>query len=159
MDKHFLSSLFSPSSIVVFAGRPDAPESHTPQARALHQAITAQRFTGKLVFLDIHANGTLADLAAVHADLAIIALAADEVTAALEIAGRIKCHAALVISTGIDAGLAAELHKMATRDGIYLLGPNSLGFQRPDLHLNASVAGDLATSGPLALVSQSGALT
>lgn len=159
MDKHFLSALFSPASIVVFAGRPDAPESHTPQAKALHQAITAQRFTGKLVFLDIHASGTLADLASVHADLAIIALAANEVTAALEIAGRIKCHAALVISTGIDAGLAAELHKMATRDGIYLLGPNSLGFQRPDLHLNASVAGDLATSGPLALVSQSGALT
>ncbi len=159
MDKHFLSALFSPASIVVFAGAQDAPESHTPQAKALHQAITAQRFTGKLVFLDIHASGTLADLASVHADLAIIALAANEVAAALEIAGRIKCQAAVVISSGIDANLAADLHKMATRDGIYLLGPNSLGFQRPSLQLNASVAGELATGGPLALVSQSGALT
>ncbi|MDD2808438.1 bifunctional acetate--CoA ligase family protein/GNAT family N-acetyltransferase [Rhodoferax sp.] len=159
MDKHFLSALFSPASIVVFAGAQDAPESHTPQAKALHQALTAQRFTGKLVFLDIHASGTLADLASVHADLAIIALAANEVAAALEIAGRIKCQAAVVISSGIDANLAADLHKMATRDGIYLLGPNSLGFQRPSLQLNASVAGELATGGPLALVSQSGALT
>ena len=48
---------------------------------------------------------------------------------------------------------------MATRDGIHLLGPNSLGFQRPSLQLNASVAGELASLGPLALVSQSGALT
>jgi acetyltransferase len=45
------------------------------------------------------------------------------------------------------------------RDGIYLLGPNCLGFQRPQLQLNASVAGELASHGPLALVSQSGALT
>jgi acetyltransferase len=159
MDKHFLSSLFSPSSIAVFAGKPDEPESQTPQARSLYHAITAQRYSGKLVFLDIHASGTLADLASTHADLAIIALPAADVAAALEIAGRIKCHSALVISSGIDAAHAAELHKMATRDGIYLLGPNCLGFQRPQLNLNASVAGEIATPGPLALVSQSGALT
>jgi len=42
---------------------------------------------------------------------------------------------------------------------MYLLGPNCLGFQRPRAGLNASVAGPMATPGPLALVSQSGALT
>jgi acetyltransferase len=159
MDKHFLTSLFCPGTIAIFAGKPDEPDTHTPQAQALHQALTAQRFAGKLFFLDIHASGTLADLANTHADLAIIALPPAEVAAALELAGRIKCHSALVISSGIDAAHAAELHKMATRDGIYLLGPNCLGFQRPHLQLNASVAGPLATPGPLALVSQSGALT
>ncbi len=159
MDKHFLSSLFSPASIVVFAGKPEESGTLTSQARVLHQAIAAQPFVGRLIFLDIHASGTLADLAAVNADLAIIALPAEEVAAALEIAGRMKCRSALVISSGIDATQAAELHKMATRDGIYLLGPNSLGFQRPQLQLNASVAGELASKGPLALVSQSGALT
>jgi acetyltransferase len=159
MDKHFLSALFAPSSIVVFAGTPGSPETFTPQAKALHQMITAQRFSGKLVFLDVHVSGTLADLASLHADLVIIALPTNEVAAALEIAGRIKCKAALVISSGIDAALASDLHKIATRDGMYLLGPNSLGFQRPVLNLNASIAGGLATPGPLALVSQSGALT
>ncbi len=159
MDKHFLSALFSPASIVVFAGQPDEPETQTPQAKVLHQAITAQCFSGTLRFLDIHSTGTLADLAMARSDLAIIALPAAEVAAALIIAGRIKCHAALVISSGIDANLAADLHKIATRDGIYLLGPNCLGFQRPQLQLNASVAGELASHGPLALVSQSGALT
>ncbi|MBT3067128.1 bifunctional acetate--CoA ligase family protein/GNAT family N-acetyltransferase [Rhodoferax sp. U11-2br] len=159
MDKHFLTSLFSPGSIAVFAGQTSDPDSQTPQARALHRALTAQQYAGKLVFLDTHASGTLADLASVHADLAIIALPPGEVAAALELAGRIKCRSALVISSGIDAAHAAELHKMASRDGIYLLGPNCLGFQRPHLQLNASVAGPLGSPGPLALVSQSGALT
>ena len=40
-----------------------------------------------------------------------------------------------------SALLAAELRKIAKRDGIHLLGPNCLGFQRPYLQLNASVAG------------------
>ncbi|MBV5298465.1 MAG: bifunctional acetate--CoA ligase family protein/GNAT family N-acetyltransferase [Rhodoferax sp.] len=144
MDKHFLSSLFSPGSIAVFAGKPEEPETQTSQARALHQALTAQHYVGRLMFLDVNASGTLADLANAQADLAIIALPAAEVAAALEIAGRIKCHSALVISSGINATQAAELHRMATRDDIYLLGPNCLGFQRPHLNLNASVAGDLA---------------
>ncbi|MEI8028160.1 MAG: bifunctional acetate--CoA ligase family protein/GNAT family N-acetyltransferase [Comamonadaceae bacterium] len=159
MDKHFLTPLFSPSSIAVFAGQVDDPDSQTMQARALHQALRAQRFAGTLVFLDVHASGTLADLAHTQADLAIIAVAPAEVASALEIAGRIKCRAALVISSGIDAAHAAELHRIARRDGIHLLGPNCLGFQRPHLQLNASVAGTLSAPGPLALVSQSGALT
>ncbi|MDO8250731.1 MAG: acetate--CoA ligase family protein, partial [Rhodoferax sp.] len=159
MDKHFLTPLFSPKSIVVFAGKADDPASQTLQAVALHRALVAQRFAGTLVFLDLHASGTLADLAHAQADLAIIALPAAEVASALEIAGRIKCRAALVISSGIDAAQAAELHKIARRDGVHLLGPNCLGFQRPHLQLNASVAGTLCAQGPLALVSQSGALT
>jgi acetyltransferase len=159
VDKHFLTPLFSPASVAVFSGRDEGSNARTPQARALVDALTGQRFSGTLTFLDIHTSGTLADLAQTRADLAVIALPAGEVIAALEIAGRIKCRAALVISSGIDASLAAELHKLARRDGIHLLGPNSLGFQRPQLQLNASVAGPLASGGPLALVSQSGALT
>ena len=159
MDKHFLSPLFTPESIVVLAGKMDDPEGQTLQARALHNALVAQRYTGRLTFLDTHFSGTLADLAGAQADLAIIALPPQEIASALEIAGRLKCRAALVISGGIDAEQSAELHRIAKRDGIHLLGPNCLGFQRPGLSLNASVAGDLCSKGPLALVSQSGALT
>jgi acetyltransferase len=159
MDKHFLTPLFSPRSIAVLAGKPDDPASQTGQAQALHGALVAQRFAGTLTFLDMHYSGTLADLAHTQADLAIIAVPPAEVVAALEIVGRINCRAALVISSGIDATLAAELHRIARRDDIHLLGPNCLGFQRPHLHLNASVAGALCAPGPLALVSQSGALT
>ncbi|MGL4435973.1 MAG: GNAT family N-acetyltransferase, partial [Giesbergeria sp.] len=55
--------------------------------------------------------------------------------------------------------LAAQLRTIAENAGMFLLGPNCLGIQRPALQLNASVAGPLARTGPLALVSQSGALT
>lgn len=159
MDKHYLTPLFSPQSIVVFAGQVNSPESLTPRAKVLHQALRAQKFTGTLQFLDIHTTGTLADLAQTGADLAIIALPPVEVAAALEIAGRMTCRSALVITNGIDADGAAELKKIARREGVFLLGPNGLGFQRPHLQLNASVAGPMARPGSLALVSQSGALT
>ncbi|GKS91512.1 bifunctional acetate--CoA ligase family protein/GNAT family N-acetyltransferase [Acidovorax sp. SUPP2539] len=159
IEKHYLTPLFAPSSIVVLAGRADAPEPLTPCARALHTALRAQRFTGTLQFLDIHTSGTLADLAQTRADLALIALPPEDVVAALEVAGRIGCRAALVMSHGMDADHAARLKHIARREGMHLLGPNSLGLQRPHLQLNASAAGPLAREGSLALVCQSGALT
>jgi acetyltransferase len=159
MDKHYLTPLFTPESIVVFAGRLDEPDTQTAQAVSLSEAIRAQRFTGVLQFLDIHTSGTLADLAQAKADLAIIALDHKDIAPALELAGRMACKAALVISSGITSELAGELKKIARREGIHLLGPNSLGIQRPQLLLNASATGPLAGKGSLALVSQSGALT
>ncbi|WP_310383444.1 bifunctional acetate--CoA ligase family protein/GNAT family N-acetyltransferase [Roseateles sp.] len=162
MDKHYLTPLFMPESIVVFAGPVEASEAssgHSPQALAVRQALQSQRFSGSLRFLDTHSSGTLADLAQARADLAIIALPPQDIAAALEVAGRITCRAALVISSGVSAEQAAALKRTARREGMLLLGPNSLGFQRPALQLNASATGPLAQAGSLALVSQSGALT
>ena len=159
MDKHYLTPLFAPESIVVFAGQADDPDSLTPRAKVLHKALRAQRYTGTLRFLDIHTSGTLADLAQTGADLAIIALPPPELPAALEIVGRMTCRSALVLSSGISADGATELKKIARREGVFLLGPNGLGLQRPQLQLNASAAGPMAKPGSLALVSQSGALT
>jgi len=159
MDKHYLTPLFAPESIVVFAGQADNPDSLTPRAKVLHEALRAQRYTGTLRFVDCDTSGTLADLAQTGADLAIIALPPPDVPAALEIAGRMTCRSALVLSSGFNADDAAELKKIARREGIFLLGPNGLGLQRPQLQLNASAAGPLAKPGSLALVSQSGALT
>ncbi|HEY2254070.1 MAG TPA: CoA-binding protein, partial [Variovorax sp.] len=160
MDKHYLASLFSPRSVVVFAGDADAkPPSRTPLADALQQALKAQAFTGTMQFLDIQTTGTLAELAQTRADLAIIALPPADLAAAVEVAGRIHCRAALLVSNGIGADAAQALARIARREGMHLLGPNSLGFQRPKLQLNASAAGPLAKAGSLAVVSQSGALT
>ncbi len=144
MDKHYLTPLFQPEAIAVFVGKTDDPEHQIPQARALVESITAQRYSGKLVFIDPHTTGTLADLAQTRADLAIIALPPEEALAALEVAGRIKCKAALMIGSGIPADMANDMHQVARRHGIHLLGPNSLGFQRPRIGLNASVVGPLA---------------
>ncbi|HQR12067.1 MAG TPA: bifunctional acetate--CoA ligase family protein/GNAT family N-acetyltransferase [Casimicrobiaceae bacterium] len=159
MEKHYLTSLLAPQSIVVFAGQPGVKEGQTAHATALHAALRAQHYVGTLRFLDIHTTGTLAELAQSRADLAIIALPPEEIAAALELAGRIRCRSALVISSGIGADKAGELKRIARRENIHFLGPNSLGFQRPGLQLNASAIGPLAKDGSLALVSQSGALT
>ena len=159
MDKHYLTPLFAPESIVVFAGRHDDDLGRTTLGKALSKALRAQRYSGTLKFVDINTSGTLADLAQTHADLAIIALPPQDMAAALEVAGRMACRAALVISSGIDVERATELKRIAKREGVHLLGPNCLGFQRPRSQLNASAAGPLAQAGSLALVSQSGALT
>ena len=158
MDKHYLSTLLAPETIVVFAGPPGEANPSAP-ARALHAALRAQRYSGQLRFLDIHTSGTLGELAQARADLAIIALPPPELADALALAARMACRSALVIAGGIRADLAAELKRIARREGMQLLGPNGLGFQRPQLQLNASAIGPLARAGSLALVSQSGALT
>ena len=165
MDKHYLTPLFSPTSIVVFAGPPEQRAQQTPLARAFLDGLRGEgsapgkAFAGPVSQLDIHMSGTLADLAQSRADLAVIALPAEQVAAALEVAGRIRCRAALVLCSGLDAAHCAELLAIAKRQGLHLLGPNSLGFQRPHLQLNASACGPLAAPGPLGLISQSGALT
>ena len=159
MDKHYLTALFAPASIIVFAGKLDAPEQQTGYGRAITAQIRGSGFAGPLTFLDIGMRGTLGDLAQSQADLAVIALPDDELADALEVAGRLQCRAALIISSGVGPAQAKQLHAIARKHGIHLLGPNCLGYQRPHLGINASVAGPLAQPGSLALISQSGALT
>ncbi|MCE1191286.1 MAG: bifunctional acetate--CoA ligase family protein/GNAT family N-acetyltransferase [Acidovorax sp.] len=160
MDKHFLQPLFNPASIVVFAGGLDPDALEPGLARTLADQLRGCGYTGELRFVDIRMSGTLADLARSRAELAVIALpTVDEMDSALEVAGRIRCRAALVVSSGLNAQDAARLHATAQRHQLHLLGPNCNGFQRPHHHLNASVIGALAKPGPLGLLSQSGALT
>ncbi|GIZ51779.1 bifunctional acetate--CoA ligase family protein/GNAT family N-acetyltransferase [Noviherbaspirillum aridicola] len=159
MDKHYLAPLFSPQSVVVFAGNDSDPDSRTPQARFLVEQLRNGGFAGAVRWLDVGMSGTLGDLVQSKSDLAIIALPHAQLAPALELAARVRSKAALILSTGVDARLASELHAIARHHGLHLLGPNSLGFQRPRLKLNASALGPLAREGGLSLVSQSGALT
>lgn len=159
MNKHYLSSLFSPRSVVVFAGDLNLPELQTPVTRVFLQHLASKEFQGTVTYLDSRVKGTLGDLANSRADLAILALPNEELNAALEVVGRIQCRSALILSIGVDAVQAKSLHKIAKQHSISLLGPNSLGFQRPKAFLNASALGKLAQPGSLAVVSQSGALT
>ena len=141
MDKHYLQPLLEPEAIVVFTARRGDAQQQTAQGRALTEAIRAQRFTGTIRFLEIGTTGTLAELSQTRADLAVIALPPKDIAAALEVAGRITCKAAVIVSNGVTADHAAQLRRIAHREGVLLLGPNSLGFQRPKLGLNASAAG------------------
>ncbi len=163
MDLHYLTSLFSPSSIAIFAGNPElrANDPQYADARQLYEALTAQRFSGKFTFLDLEstAEGRLTDLAHTGADLAVIALPHDKVESAIEVAGLIGCTNVLVVSRGIPAQQAQHLASVAREHGMVMMGPNTRGFQRPSLGLNASIVGPLANKGSLALLCQSGAVT
>lgn len=159
MNKHYLTSLFSPRSVLIFSGNQHHPEKQTPMAKVFLQHFQSSAYEGTVTYLDIHMKGTLGDLAASRADLAIIALPNEQLESAMEVVGRIQCRSALILSIGVDAVLAKKLHKIARQHGVYLLGPNSLGFQRPKFQLNASALGKMAQPGSLAVVSQSGALT
>lgn len=159
MDKHYLSYLFQPKSIVVFVGDVDDSTRSSPFSRDFVQDLNAQKFKGALQYLNIYAPDTLLALGNLKAELAIISLPQKDIVTALDMAARIKCKAALVIGAGISSGLAAEIHQVAHRHGIHLLGPNSLGFQMPALQLNASVIGPMAAVGSVGLICQSGALT
>ena len=60
MDQHFLTPLFSPRSIVVFAGHPDHPEAQNSMARTLLAQMKDQGYAGEVTHLDIEMTGTLA---------------------------------------------------------------------------------------------------
>lgn len=158
MEKHYLNSLLDPSSISILTNskRPRDDNSYLDVFLKLFEQET---YSGTLEWIDTSAALPPSTTNIKPKDLAIIALAPDELMAALDLAGRLKHHSALLISTGINKSMADELKNVAKHYGMKLLGPNSMGFQRPSRHLNASVLGDLATPGPLALIAQSGALT
>ena len=158
VERHYLTPLFAPKAVVAFAGNRDT-EAPTREAQCLREALDSGSFKGQVTWLDIGMTGTLADLAQSRADLALIALPPEQMGAALEIVGRIRCRAALLLGSAVPPELCTELLQTAKRYGVHLLGPNTLGLQRPAIGLNASSLGALAAPGALALVSQSGALT
>lgn len=159
MENHYLTPLFAPRSIIVFAGDCSRPEAQSLHGRYIAKHLRSGGFNGRISFLDSTTSGTLGDLAQSGSDLAIIALPNNDIAQALEAAGRMRSKAALVVSTGVDATLAADLHAIARRHALHLIGPNCMGFQRPGSGINASVLGPLAPQGALALIAQSGALT
>src|SRR5262249_52357762 len=71
--------------------------------------------------------------------------------------------AAIIISAGFSElgaegrALEAEIREVA-RGKLRILGPNCLGLLHPPTRLNASFAAAMAPPGPLALLSQSGAI-
>ncbi len=117
MDRHYLAPLFEARSVVVFAGDPEA-EPPTPLAGTLRAALAEsaqQGYAGQISWLDVKMTGRLADLANSRADLALIALPHEEVAQALEIVGRVRCRAALVLSANLPAAQCTDLHQIARR--------------------------------------------
>jgi acetyltransferase len=86
---------------------------------------------------------------------------APQVEAALDAAALAGARAAILSLPGATPAQAQAWGEAARRHGLRLLGPQTLGLQRPHLRLAAGPLGDpreIAREGNLALITQSGAL-
>ncbi|QKM65245.1 GNAT family N-acetyltransferase [Polynucleobacter tropicus] len=158
MEKHYLDSLFNPSSISIFFDQ-NLSDSEARCQNIFKGLFSEKPYSGAIEWVDVSAPVELNQHEIKKKGLAIIPLPPEKMITALDLAGRLKHQAAVLISTGIDKSTSDRLKEIAKHYGTRLFGPNTMGFQRPHLNLNASVIGDLASPGPLALIAQSGALT
>ncbi len=157
MNKHYLDPLFNPRRILVLAVAGSEADDEVVEALA-GSAVPVE-----VVVFDA-GHSRIAPSAPV--DLAVLRLPPELVAGALEECGRLRIRAAIVFAPvtlpADGAATAAETSKawreIAQRHQIRLLGPQTMGLQRPHLALNASRLGDTARPGSLALVTQSGAL-
>ena len=97
-------------------------------------------------------------------DLAIIATPALSVPGVVEECGQAGVAGVVIISAGFkevgkEGGkMMDKILVIARQYGMRIVGPNCLGFMRPDIHLNASFASQMPIPGKIAFISQSGAL-
>lgn len=92
--------------------------------------------------------------------LAIAAAPIAQLPAIIEDCARAGVRSLIIAAADLPGpgALSPSLMAAAARARIRVLGPNSLGVLRPYQNLNATFSRNTATPGPLAIVSQSGAL-
>jgi acetyltransferase len=177
MQPHYLEPLFSPRSVAL-VGASDRIGSlgHDVFKNLLtgsfhgevfpinpkHSHVQGQRCYRSLSALGAQVDGSHVDGSSV--DLAVVATPARAVPDVLADAARAGIGHVVVLAAGFGEtgaeGRAREeaLRADARRLGIRLVGPNCLGIMRPKIGLNATFARTGARPGPIALVSQSGAV-
>ncbi len=160
--------LLSPSSIAVIGASPVVGKvGHDVLKNLLTQGYKGAVYPINPKYPEILSAKAYPTIGALPApvDLAIIITPAPTVVGLLEECGQAGVKHVVVISAGFRElntaeGLAREeaVRATAAKHGLTLLGVNCLGLLRPSIGLNASFAKDLPPAGPVALLSQSGAL-
>ncbi len=167
MDKHYLTSLFTPQSVALF-GASDRPDS---VGGVVFKNLLASGFSGKIYGINpkretVQGEKAWASLDEIdgHVDLAVVATPAHSVPSIVEACGERGIRMLLILSAGFrEIGpegrrLEDRVTDLARRFGIRLMGPNCLGLIRPGIGLNITFGNNMARTGSLALVSQSGAI-
>ncbi len=167
MAQHYLDHLFKPESIAVFG----ASEKPKTVGSIVFENLVTGPFKGKVYpmnpkYQELRGHTCYARIDDVRepVDLAVIATPAATVPELIHQCGQAGVRAAVVLSAGFGEvkGEGKRLEKAmlaeAQRFGMRILGPNCLGFIRPDMGINATFSKQTAEPGSLALVSQSGAL-
>ncbi|MHB1221519.1 MAG: acetate--CoA ligase family protein [Gammaproteobacteria bacterium] len=97
-------------------------------------------------------------------DLAIITTPRSTILQIIKECAEKKIHAAIIISAGFSEKgsegklLEKSILELAHQHNIRIIGPNCLGVMRPHLNLNATFDNSNVDAGPVALISQSGAI-
>lgn len=168
MSSHNLEHLFGPSSVAVI-GASDRP--HSVGATVMRNLLRGG-FKGPVWPVNLR-HPTVAGREAYRSvetlpaspDLAVICTPAHTVPGLIAALGSRGTRAAVVISAGLDqpapAGgtLTRAMLQAARPYRLRILGPNCIGLLVPRIGLDASFAHVGASSGTLAFVAQSGALT
>ncbi|MCC6409407.1 MAG: acetate--CoA ligase family protein [Planctomycetes bacterium] len=164
-----LDALFRPRSVAVI-GASRRPGSIGYEI--LHNLITGG-FVGKVfpvnpkadVLHSIKCHRTVTAITD-PVDLAVVVVPKDGVPAAIEQCAKKRVGAVIVITAGfketgvVGAQAEARILRTARRVGMRLVGPNCMGIQnaQSDVRLNATFGRSFPKPGPVAFVSQSGAM-
>jgi acetate---CoA ligase (ADP-forming) len=166
-----LSAVFRPRAIAVVGASDDPVKiGGRPLAFLLRHGYAGRVFPVNPSRATVQGLPAFPSVAAIpeDVDLAIVVVPAERVEESLEAAAAKGITAAIVFSSGFaevsDAGRAAQarLRALAERTGLRIIGPNCQGFAHLPSRLVATFASPflepgLAT-GPIAMVSQSGAM-
>jgi acetyltransferase len=162
-----LNRFFDPRSVAVI-GASDKKDS---VGRTLMTNLTRHKFAGEILpvnpnhreVMDKKCVASVSDLNE-SADLAVIAVPIAAVPGIIRECADSGIKGAIVVSAGgaeaSEEGRKIEerIRKESAAGEMRVLGPNCLGYMRPDKHLNASFARQMPLAGNLAFISQSGAI-
>lgn len=168
MTNQTFTELFRPESIAVI-GATDVPGT---AAFKITRNLVKSEYDGKVMFINpLHTElygrtcyRHLRDIPEVP-DLAVLAVATEDLTEQAEICGKAGIKAVMIVSGGYreaDEGASVfetELTALCRHYGMNMLGPESFGFQTPDFGLNLSLFPKPLQTGSVAFISQSKAVS
>jgi len=162
-----LAAFFRPQNVAVIG----ATEAAGSVGRTILRNLISSPFGGTVFpvnpkrpsVMGIKAYPSIAEVPA-QVDLAVIVTPSSTVPGIIASCAAARVPAALIISAGFKelgapgVELERQLLAEARKTGMRIVGPNCLGVMSPTTGLNATFARDMARTGNIAFVSQSGAL-
>ena len=167
MNTHYLSSLFTPKSVVLFG----ASDKQDSVGGVVFRNLLTSGFKGRIFAInpkrdEVQGQKAFSSLEEIDevVNLAVVATPAKSIPGIVEECGEHGVKMMLILSAGFrETGaegrrLEDQVTQLVRRHGIRLMGPNCLGIIRPDRGLNITFGNNNAKPGSLAFVSQSGAI-
>jgi acetyltransferase len=164
MSTYGLERIFTPRRVAIIGGSP----RRSSIGAIILRNMTSGGFAGEIAVVnprygEIDGRTTYPDLKALPfvPDLVVITAPAAAIPEIIAQAGERGVAGAIIVSSGLGHGagsLAEAVERTARARKMRIVGPNCLGVMFPAIALNASFAARQAVAGPMALISQSGAI-